>query len=125
MKKERSFLKTLARDFLALGSIPFFLLVTVRVFIAPVANYHYQLLLAFGIIVVVSLFVKNQQYIAMAVVLLVYTSLYYADFVYTLFARIAWVLMVVSSYYLERNKMAIIKGTILGAFATLISYFAL
>ena len=118
-------MKTLARDFLALGSIPFFLLVTVRVFIAPVANYHYQLLLAFGIIVVVSLFVKNQQYIAMAVVLLVYTSLYYADFVYTLFARIAWVLMVVSSYYLERNKMAIIKGTILGAFATLISYFAL
>ena len=108
---------------MALGSIPFFLLVVVRVFIAPVANYQYQLLLAFGIILVVSFFMKNNQYIARGVVLLVFTSLYYADFMYTLFARIAWVLMVFASYYLDKDSTAIIKSTILGAVATIISYF--
>ena len=124
MKKEK-FLKELARDFLALGSIPFFLLVVVRIFIAPVANYHYQLLLAFGIILVVSFFLRNQQHIARGVVLLIFTSLYYADFLYTIFARIAWVVMVFSSYYLEKDKMLIVKGTVLGAVATVISYFSL
>jgi hypothetical protein len=124
MKKEKIF-KELARDFLALGSIPFFLIVVVRVFIAPIANYQYSLLVSLVVIFIVTLFFKNQDYLARGVVLLFFTSLYYNDNVYTNFVRIVWVLMVFSSYYLKRDNLLIVKGILLGVVATAIGYLVI
>ncbi|HJN56760.1 MAG: hypothetical protein QF436_03615 [Candidatus Woesearchaeota archaeon] len=114
----------IARDSLAFGSILFYLIVIIRAIIGEYMPFVYQLLIALIILFLLSSIVKNtNQHIARAFILVVFTSLFYKDNLYTLFAALLWVFMIFSAVYIKIKKESIKKGIILGIFAMLISYY--
>ncbi len=116
--------KEFARDTLALGSIPFYLLVMARAVVGKYAVFVYQLLIALPILFVLSKIVKNSnQHIARAVVLVVFTSLFYNDSFYTLFVSLVFVMLIVFAAYIKIKKIEIVKGVLAGVIASLISYY--
>lgn len=122
MKKDWK--KEVARDCIALGSIPFYLIVIIRAIVGQYAVFVYQLLIAFVVLVALSFVVKkSDMYIARAFVLWVFTSLFYRHNLYTIFAFILWVCIVISSNYLKVKKNVIIKGVILGIISAGIAYY--
>ena len=116
-----------ARDIVALGSIPFYALVLIRVLVGeklhPFYALTYQLLLAAAIILLISFAVKKaNSYASRSFALLVFTSLNYMDLYYTIFASLLWMLLLFSLNGLKEKKSDIVKGIIVGAFASAASY---
>ena len=81
-------LKELARDIVALGGIPFFLLVLVRITILPDWVYFSKILIAGILFFVIHFFVKQNIHIGFAAILLIFLSLYYNDLQFTIFASV-------------------------------------
>ena len=109
--------KELARDFLALGSWVFFVLVVVRILILPIRwPYLNHLLIAGGLILLIDIFMKGEfeTYIARGVVIVYYTSLYYGDTQYNIFAKIALAGMVLSSRQIGNDWKKIGYGVLVG-----------
>ena len=122
--KNTDWKKEVARDCIALGSIPFYFIVMVRSIIGKYAIFVYQLLIAFVVLVVLSKIVKkSDMYIARAFVLVVFTSLFYMHNLYTVFAFLLWGLVIVSSNYLKVKRNVIIKGAILGIIGSGVAYY--
>lgn len=115
--------KETSRDLMALGSIPFLLLVLIRVYIAD--NYLQFFQIIFGIILVFvfsMIFKKNDNYSAIIVVLAVFTSVFYNELKFTVFAIIVGLLALFGMYkYLGRRN--VLYGAGMGIISTLISYF--
>ncbi len=123
MKKE--LIKEISRDLLALGGLPFFFLAMARSLIGEYMLYTYQLLLSLVIITLVSLFVKSNLHLARSIVVLVFSVLFYNVRDFTIFASFIWVLLLGSTIYLKQDKKFIIKGVLLGAVASIITYYSL
>lgn len=125
MKLElRQALKEAARDTLALGGIAFYILVIARALIGPYWSYVYQLFIAFIILFLLTLFIKNSEnHIARTVVLAFFTILFYNETRFTIFAIAIFFILVVSAGYLKISRAAILKGGLLGAASTLASYY--
>lgn len=116
--------KEIARDCIALGSIPFYFIVIIRAIVGQYAIFVYQLLIALAVLIISSFVVKkSDMYVARCFVLVVFTSLFYKHSLYTLFAFILWVFVVVSSYYLKVKKDVVVKGVILGILSSAIAYY--
>lgn len=116
--------KEVARDCIALGSIPFYFIVIIRAIIGQYAIFVYQLLIALVILIILSwVFKKLDMYAARCFILWVFTSLFYKHNLYTIFAFILWVLVVVSSHYLKVKKSVIIKGIIFGIISSMVAYY--
>lgn len=116
--------KELARDTIALGSIPFYLIVVIRAIIGEYLIFVYQLLIALVILIILSQIVKkSDMHIARCFVLWVFTSLFYRHNLYTIFAFLLWVVVIISSHYLKVKKNVIIKGIILGVISSGIAYY--
>lgn len=115
--------KEIARDTIALGSIPFYSIVIVRAVIGRYAPFVYQLLIALAAIFVLSKIKSSNQHIARALVLVVFSSLFYKDILYTLFASLLWAIMIFSSLYLKVKAKGIANGALFGAVSTAISYY--
>jgi len=116
--------KEVARDALALGSIPFYVIVIVRAIIGKYTPFIYHLLIAWLVLVVFSKLVKNvDQYLARGFVLVIFTSLFYDDVLYTVFALALFGLMIASSFYLKAKPDAIGRGVGFGLVASVISYY--
>jgi len=114
--------KEVARDIIALGSIPFYLLVLIRAIIGKHANFVYHMIIAFLILFILSKIIKNSnQYIARSFIIIVFSSFFYTATLYTVFVSLVWVMMIFSSRYLK-TKESIFKGIILGIVTTLASY---
>jgi|TARA_Y100000310_G_scaffold186388_1_gene186535 hypothetical protein len=114
----------LARDSMAFGSILFYIIVIARATIGDYMIFVYQLLIAIAILILSSLIIKNtNHYIARTFVLVVFTSLFYKDALFTIFAALLWVFMIGSAFYMKENKKSIAKGIILGIFTALVSYY--
>ena len=98
-------LKEIARDVIALGSPVFFLLVLARV--ALLSNFEYlsQFVIA-GILFVV----------------LFFTTIYYSDLKFSIFAILLYFGLVASLLYLKKDKREIINGVIFGLISTGVSY---
>jgi hypothetical protein len=122
MKKDWK--KEVARDAIALGSIPFYFIVMIRAIIGQYAIFVYQLLIALAILII-SYFIikKSDMYIARCFVLWVFSSLFYKHALYTVFAFLLWLFVIASSYYLKNKNKAIIKGIILGILSSVIAYY--
>lgn len=116
-------LKEVARDLIALGGIPFFILVLVRVYLLNNPTYFSQFAVAGLIFIVIGIFLRTSIYAGLGLIALVFTNLYYQDLSFGIFSAIAYVLLLVSLVYLEKPKREIIKGFILGALATGIAYY--
>jgi len=116
--------KELARDLLALGSWIFYLLVIVRALIKPYRPLTDQLIIAAITLILLSLLIKNSDtYLAKAIILAFFTSIFYNDNLFSLFAAIVIIGMLISSHYLENSKTKIAKGIIIGIIATLLGYY--
>lgn len=122
---EKDWKHEIARDSVAFGSILFFLIVIIRAIIGKYMPFVYQLLIALGILIILGFIIKNtNQHIARAFVLVVFTSLFYKETLFTVFAVLLWVFMLLAAFYIKVKKEAIAKGVILGVFAALVSYYA-
>jgi len=121
VKKE--WLKETARDFVALGSIPFFILVLVRVYLLDNSNYFTQFIIAGVLVILVSLLFKINLYSGLGFVILIFTSLYYDETRYSIFAAIAYIVLIFSLYYLGKDKKEVIKGVFFGGVCTGIAYY--
>jgi len=119
----KSWKKEIARDIIALGSIPFYAIVFVRVIIGKYMPFIYYMVIAFVLLIILSKLIKNSNmHIARGLVLMVFISFFYKVLLFTVFAGLLWVLMLVSSYYLKVKTKEIWKGVLLGVLSMLISY---
>ena len=122
MKKDWKY--EIARDSMAFGSILFYLVVLVRSTIGEYLVFVYQLLIALGFLIISSFFIKKaNHHLARAFVLVVFTSLFYKDAPFTVFAALVWVFMIGSAFYIKENKKSIYRGIVLGIIAALVSYY--
>lgn len=124
MKKEviKKHVKDIARDLIALGGVPFFILVLVRVYILNKPEYFAQFAVAGLIFVLIAIFLRTSIYSGLGLVVLVFTNLYYQDLGFGVISVIAYVLLLISLVYLEKSKREIVKGFILGVLASGVSY---
>ena len=121
---EQNWKKELARDAMAFGSILFYAIVIIRAIIGDYMPFVYQLLIALAILIILSFIIKKaNHHIAMAFILIVFTSIFYKDNLFTVFAFLLWFFMIGSAFYIKINKNSIYKGIILGIVATIISYY--
>jgi len=126
MKKENkltNWLKEIARDSLALGSIPMFIIVIARASIGSYYNFVYQILLAGLILAILSLFITYQPHIARAIIIFIFMSFFYNDSRFTLFSAGLLVLILISLFYLKYSKKQIFYGVIFGLISSLISFY--
>jgi hypothetical protein len=87
MKKGR--VKEVARDLMAFGSIPFLLLVFVRILMVQNYNELFQISFALVLILIVSsVFKKVDYHSAIIVVLVIFTSVFYNNWTYVIFATL-------------------------------------
>ena len=121
---EKNWKKEIARDAIAFGSILFYFIVIIRAIIGKHMPFVYQVVAALLILTVLSFIIKNSnQHIARAVPLVIFTSLFYNDNLFTLFAVLLFVVMIISAFYIKEKKEAIVKGISLGLFAALAAYY--
>jgi len=120
MTINKSWKKELSRDFLALGSWIFFLLVVVRLLILPNKwPYLYHLIIAGLFILVLEIFVKDSvgvdYYVTRALVLAYFTSIFYENNLYNIFVGFSLLGFLVSSWYVGRDWKKTGYGVLLGA----------
>jgi hypothetical protein len=121
--KKINWLKETARDIISLGSLPFFVLVLVRLFINPDIHYISQVVLAGIVFFLFMLLFKPNMYSGLGFILLVFVSLYYNDLKFGIFSGLLYLCLIASLIYLKTEKGAIVKGVLFGALSTAISYF--
>lgn len=122
---EKGWLKDIIRDVIALGSLPFFILVVARVWILPDFVSLIKLLLA-GIFFLISFFIFKKRIIfhsGMGIILLIFLIFYYSNWKFTIFASLLYLGLLGSLIYLKKSKTAIFFGILIGAISFTISYF--
>tara|TARA_Y100000310_G_scaffold129409_1_gene128535 strand:+ start:171 stop:548 length:378 start_codon:yes stop_codon:yes gene_type:complete len=116
--------KEIARDLIALGSIPFYILVIARSLIGDYYLFFYQLIIALILLFLVNIIFKNfNQHLSRAFVLVVFTIIFYKQLIYTVFAVIVFLFLLVSLVYLKIDKKEISFGLVLGVISSLIGYY--
>ena len=100
----KSWLKEIARDLLALGSIPFYFLVVIRAVIGKYNVFVYEMVIAAAAMFILYFIIKNSNlHVARAFVAVIFTSFFYKETIYTVFASIIFVLLLISAYYIKRK----------------------
>ncbi|MAG60921.1 hypothetical protein CL619_03995 [archaeon] len=121
---EKNWKKEIARDAIAFGSILFYFIVIIRAIIGKYMPFVYQLLIAISILIILSFIIKNaNQHIARVVPLVVFTSLFYNDNLFTIFVILLFLVMIISAFYIKEKKEVIVKGVVLGVVAALGAYY--
>ena len=121
---KKGWLRELARDFVALGGIPFFILVLVRVSLLERPDFFSQFIIAGVIFIILMLIFKSDMYSGLGLIVLVFTIIYYEQTRFTIFAILAYILLIISLFYLKIDKKHIFKGISFGVIGTIISYYA-
>jgi hypothetical protein len=122
MKKE--IIGELARDLIALGGLPFFLLVIIRVSINPDFHYIFQFVIAGILFFIMKFFFKYEIHSGLALILLLFIGNYYWDLKFMIFATLMYFLLIASLFYLKKNNKEILKGILFGGISSAISYFS-
>ena len=119
-----SWLKEIARDLLALGSIPFYFLVAIRAVIGKYNVFVYQMIIAAIVIFVLYFIIKDSNmHVARALVTLVFTSLFYKESLFTVFASLILILSLISAYYIKRKTGYVVRGIVSGIISSLAGYY--
>ena len=118
-----SWKKEIARDILALGGLPFYIIAIVRMLIAPEFSILVpQLIISFIFLAIVYRLISFNQHLARGIVLFVFTSLGYKNIQYSIFASLLWIGMIFSLVELKEKKSEIITGIIVGVIITAIAH---
>ena len=121
---EKSWKKGIARDAMAFGSILFYIIVIIRAIIGEHIVFVYQVIISLVVLIILSFIIKKaNRHIARAVPLGVFTSLFYQDNLFTAFAFLVFVVMIISAFYIKEKKKAIFNGVISGFVASLAGYY--
>ena len=116
--------KEIARDCLALGSIPFYFIVAVRAVIGKYMLFVYQMLISVVVLFILYRLIKNSNmHVARSFILVAFTSIFYNDVYYTIFASLLWMFIVLSAFYLKKKNKEIWLGVLFGAISFLTGYF--
>ena len=104
----------LARDLIALGSIPFFLLVLVRIHLLNNPAYLNQFIFS-GITFLVLFFIfRLNLYSGLGLIALFFTSMHYADVAFTVFGSIIYLSIIASLFYLKHDMKKVFLGILAG-----------
>jgi hypothetical protein len=118
-------IKETARDIIALGSIVFYFLVVGRALVGPFWVFFTFLCCAAATLLIIYFLHKEfETYIARGIILAIGTSYFYSDLIFTLFAAVVYIIMVVSSSLLGNSIKKIVKGIIFGLISTGVGYLA-
>ena len=121
---KKAWLKEIARDLLAIGSIPFYFLFIIRAIIGEYKIFVYHLIISAISIFILYFIIKDANlHISRSFVALVFSSLFYKEMLFTVFASLVWVLMLFGAYYIKRRFSPIIRGIIIGALSSLAGYY--
>ena len=114
--------KELARDFIALGGIPFLVITIVRVSVIQV-YYPMQFIISSVIFFILRLIFKASLRAGIGLIVVTFTSIFYNHFLFTIFASLIYIGIITSLFYLKKEKKEIIKGVFLGALSATAGYF--
>lgn len=115
--------REIARDSLALGSLLFYAIVIIRAIIGEYLPFVYQLVIAIIVLFLLSRVIKGDHYLARGIILFIFTSLFYNDKLFTIFAFVLMVILIASLNYLGVKRNVILNGLLLGIASTAISYY--
>ncbi len=115
--------KEITRDTVALGSIPFYFVILVRAVIGKYAPFVYQLLIALIILFISAKIIGSNQHIARGLIIVVFSSLFYKDILFTVFASVLLAMVILSLLYLKVEGKEVAKGALLGAISVTISFY--
>jgi hypothetical protein len=114
--------KEVARDIIALGGLPFFILVLTRIWILDKPEYFLQFFVAGIVFGLVFLWLKQDSYAGLSLITVFFTSFYYDDFLYTLVVSVAYLLLLGSLIYLGRDWKKVGFGVLIGIFGIVVSF---
>lgn len=116
--------KELARDILALGSVPFYFIVVARATIGKYFPFVFPMLIGFAAFALISFIIKDtNKHIALGLILVTGTSRFYRDIFYTFFVSFIWLGMVYSARYMKYEKKNIINGVLVGVICSTLTYY--
>jgi len=115
--------KEASRDFIALGSLVLYLILIIRSIIVQYAPFVYQLLFAIVFLTILSKTVKTNQNIARALILIIFTSLFYGEILYTVFVSALWLLMIPALKYNKVPNKEIMMGIAFGIISSAVSFY--
>ena len=101
----------IARDLIALGGLPFYFLVLVRASIGGYLSFLSHVAVALPVLYLLSRAVRGSNlHIARALILVVFTSVYYKALPFTVFSFLVWCVMIYSLIYLKTRPEGNIEG---------------
>ena len=113
----------IARDLVALGGLPFYLLVLVRSTIGGYMSFFANVAIALPVLYILSRALRGSNlHIARALILVVFTSIFYKALPFTIFSTIVWCGMIYALIRLDRSMGEILRGIAVGAVSVVISY---
>lgn len=112
-----------ARDLVALGGLPFYLLVAARAAIGPYPAFLSQVVIALPVLILLARLAPGANlHIARAIILVVFTSLFYKSPLFTVFSTLVWAGMIFSLVRLKAPAGEIVRGIALGAVSAGVGY---
>lgn len=115
-------LKELARDAVALGGVPFAILVLARISILDNWVYFSKLFFAIIILILFSVFTKSNLHSGLATIILIFLSIHYNRLPFTIFAFLVYISMLISLIYLKNNTRKVFWGVVFGIVASSVSW---
>ena len=115
-------IKELARDLIALGSIPFLLLTIARVSMFSV-YYPMQFIISGTLFFILRMIFRAEYHAGLGFILFTFISLYYQSVIFCVFAFVVYMGMVLALFYLKKDKRVILNGIVLGLICTALGYF--
>ncbi|MBT3405219.1 hypothetical protein HN832_01420 [archaeon] len=103
------------RDLIGIGSVPFFALVVVRIWIANNNFYLGQLLISGVLFLLLSYLFKSSIYSGLSLIALIFTGSYYLDKRYWAFGILVYFGLIYALDYLGKEKKKIFFGCLFGA----------
>ncbi len=123
MTEKRTWKKESARDLISLGSIPFFLLVLARVYLLNIPEYFNQFIFSGAVFLILFFIFKLNLYSGIGLIVLVFTSLFYSEMIFTIFGSIAYILVLASLFYLKYDTKKVFLGILAGIVGVAAGYF--
>ena len=121
MSSDKKWLKELARDFIAFGSIPFLVITIARVSVITI-YYPMQFIIGSILFFILRAIFGGSLHAGLGLLLIIFISLYYESWLFAIFAAFIYTGLISSLFYLQRVKTQIFKGILLGAISTAITY---
>ncbi len=121
-KNDLGWIKTGARDIVAIGGIPFFILVLVRVYLLNNPEYFSRFIISGVVFFGLFFLFKQNIYSGLGLIVLAFTSIYYNDNIFTIFGIASYTFLLGSLFYLKEDKKKIFLGVLFGCIGIGISF---